>query len=244
MSFGHKSKITFIRKAKSRDEILEEEQDLQDSRGAPPANFVSFLTPEAFGWMNKRRPNAKSSAAKEHIPPSKALMLKQIFRGLDFDGSGEISLDELKEAISYVAGNHLEGEKPIFDDVEKITKFFEAMDTDGSGAVDFNEFLVAMTSQGKDSASTDMNRMQHAFKDFAKKHRRQKLIDRLEDKTLDDLDRLEVLTSVGNPTHSFTHSFIHSFAHILTHLLRKQGNCFHFNTLSPRRQTSIALMSK
>jgi len=191
MSFGHKSsKVTFIRKAKSRQEILEEEQDLVDP--PPPANLVSFLTPEAFSWMNKRRPNAKNSSAKEYIPPSKALMLKQIFRGLDFDGSGEISLDELKEAVTYVADNHTEGENPIFEDVEKVTKFFEAMDTDGSGAVDFNEFLIAMTSQGKDSASTDMNRMQEAFKDFAKIHRRQKLVDRLEDKGLSDLDRLEV----------------------------------------------------
>ncbi len=214
MSFGLRDKITFIRKAKSREEILEEEQDMKDP--PPPANLVSFLTPEAFSWMNKRRPNAKNSSAKEYIPPSKALMLKQIFRGLDFDGSGDIALDELKEAITYVASNHAEGEKPIFEDVQKVTKFFEAMDTDGSGAVDFNEFLIAMTSQGKDSANTDMNRMQHAFKDFAKQHRRQKLIDRLEDRTLGDIERMEVLFLLLLLTHSIIHSIIHSRTHSST----------------------------
>jgi hypothetical protein len=77
---------------------------------------TSYLTPDALRWMNKRRANAGSSVA--HITPSRALQLRAIFRGLDFDGSGEISLDELKEAVQYVADAD-DGGEPLFHNVCK-----------------------------------------------------------------------------------------------------------------------------
>jgi hypothetical protein len=106
---------------------------------------VSFLTPEAISWMNKRRPNA--SNMKKHVNPSRVLQLRAVFNGLDFDGSGELTLEELKEAVDFVSKNN-DGGPPIFEDPEKMKQFFKDMDTDGSGAIDFQEFLVGMTSTG------------------------------------------------------------------------------------------------
>ena len=38
---------------------------------------VSFLTPDAISWMNKRRPNA--SNMKTHVNPSRVLQLRAVF---------------------------------------------------------------------------------------------------------------------------------------------------------------------
>lgn len=65
---------------------------------------VSFLSPEAIKWMNKRKPSARHSTTA-HILPSRAIQLKEIFKGLDFDGSGSIDIHELKEAVEYVANS-------------------------------------------------------------------------------------------------------------------------------------------
>ena len=64
------------------------------------------------------------------------------------------------------------------------------MDADGSGTVDFEEFLLAMTSQGGGNGNNN-DRLQQAFFEFANKHRRQKLIEKLSDSSLSDLQRLE-----------------------------------------------------
>jgi len=158
----------------------------------------SFLSAEALRWMNKRRPcasNSSGSSSKQHVAPSRILQLRSIFKGLDFDGSGEISLEELKQAISYV-GDRNEGGEPLFEDPDKINSFFESMDTDGNGSVDFDEFLVGMTSQ--DDGSNNMARMQQAFFDFANQHRRQMIIDKVADKNIPDLERFEEMIKLFN----------------------------------------------
>jgi hypothetical protein len=64
---------------------------------------MSYLDPNTIAWMNKRRPGAGAGGrAQALITPSRALQLRQIFKGLDFDGSGEISLEEMSDALVYV----------------------------------------------------------------------------------------------------------------------------------------------
>jgi Ca2+-binding EF-hand superfamily protein len=155
-----------------------------------PAPFTSFLSPEAVRWMNRRRPNASSTAAQIHILPSRAIQLKALFKGLDFDGSGSIDIKELKEAVHYVAKNS--GSDPIFKDPKKLTDFFVTMDTDGNGSVDFNEFLVGMTAEGgtNDTASSNA-KVRQIFYDFANSHRRQMMIDRMGNDQVSDTEKLE-----------------------------------------------------
>eukprot|EP01035_Chromulina_nebulosa_P036041 gene36041-48498_t len=66
--------------------------------------MMTFLSPEAIRWMNKRKPSASYGGAA-HILPSRALQLRSIFKGLDVDGSGSIDLNELRDAVGYVAAN-------------------------------------------------------------------------------------------------------------------------------------------
>lgn len=159
---------------------------------------VSFLSADTVRWMNKRKPNAKNSL-RAFVMPARALQLREIFRGLDFDRSGNIDIDELKEAISYVVTASTGDSKaePLFKDPQKIMHFFTAMDTNGDGTVDFDEFLLAMTSQSEEEESNEQTkRLQNAFFDFANKHRRQKIRDFVSDPNQSDLVKYEEMKNL------------------------------------------------
>lgn len=66
-------------------------------------------------------------------------------------------------------------------------EFFVAMDTNHDGTVDFNEFLVAMTSQSSEDSTT--NKLKEAFFEFANHHRRQKILDFVNSSTPSDIEK-------------------------------------------------------
>lgn len=162
---------------------------------------VSFLSPDTVRWMNKRRPDAKNSM-RGHVLPSRALQLREIFRGLDFDGSGNIDIDELTEAIEFVVKSTNSGsgnDEPLFKDPAKIVKFFAAMDTNGDGTVDFNEFLLAMTQQSEGNDSDEQTtRLQNAFFEFANQHRRQKINDFVQNPEFSDQEKYDEMKKLFN----------------------------------------------
>jgi hypothetical protein len=159
-------------------EDVEEDTDKEDEVK------MSFLDPYTISWMNKRRPGTiAGTRAQALITPSRALQLREIFRGLDFDGSGEISLDEMQEALKYV------GETDPSMDVDSICRFFVEMDTDGNGSIDYGEFVAGMSSDTGTMGPEQSAKMQEAFFNFANKHQRQQLIDTINDKSMEDQDR-------------------------------------------------------
>ena len=122
---------------------------------------VSYLDPGTIRWIQKHR-SKKANAFSAFVQPSRAIQLRAIFKGLDFDNSGELSLEELKEAIRYVATSSSSSiGDALFENPEKINQYFESMDIDKNGTVDFNEFLIAMTSEGSGGAANTM-RLQNA----------------------------------------------------------------------------------
>jgi Ca2+-binding EF-hand superfamily protein len=152
---------------------------------------VSFLSGDSVRWMNKRQPHTKHPT-RTRVQPSRALQLREVFRGLDYDNSGSIDIDELQEAVRYVCTSHVPGEEPPFKDPEKLMDFFKSMDANGDGTVDFNEFLVALTSQAS-SGDGDADRLHQAFFDFANQHRRQRILDFVKEKGSTDLDKYREL---------------------------------------------------
>lgn len=169
------------------------EEKSVDPHSIGASKSVSFLPPQTLRWINKRRPASEEETAK-FMTASRALQLRNVFRSLDFDGSGSIELDELKQAINFVAKPR-DGGAPIIDDPDKINKFFESMDLDGNGAVDFNEFLIGMTAQ-EESSSQQVARMQQAFFDFANMHRRQMIIETVEKDVKSDLEKFTELKNL------------------------------------------------
>lgn len=178
MEEHHKTKV---RHHKEKVVAVEEEEE-EDENAA-----VSFLEPDTVRWMNKRRARSKvtfdgttvASDAKPLVTPSQAIYLRSIFKGLDYDNMGHISLAELSAAVKYVSKK---SDGKIFSDPDKIITFFKDMDIDGNGNVDLNEFLIGMTAQssGKDNVMGDKN-LQKSFSDFATLHRRKKILANLTD---------------------------------------------------------------
>ena len=104
--FGNNTSITQARRREVKRVALREDDSssashllrADDTDLVKEGNKVSFLKPDAVRWMNARRPNAAHSK-KEYISANRIIQLRSIFRGLDFDASGELSLVELKEAV-------------------------------------------------------------------------------------------------------------------------------------------------
>jgi len=65
------------------------------------------------------------------VSPSEVKELSTLFKQLDTDGSGTLTLDELIKG--------LDG----FDNKEKLIEVLEGADTNGSGDINYSEFLAA-----------------------------------------------------------------------------------------------------
>lgn len=163
-----------------------------DTKQSIQTKAVSFLSGDTLRWMSKHR--KKNGTTFNIVAPSRALQIRSIFRGLDFDNSGSISLQELKEAVLFVGNS----KTSVIENPEKINKFFESMDTDGDGTVDYNEFLLGMTATQNDSAgNTSSNaKLQQAFCEFANQHRRQLIIEHMNDTKVPDIERYNQLHKI------------------------------------------------
>jgi len=174
-------------------EEIRRHEDQQNRRA------FSFLSADAVRWIQKHKP-AASSGTKNFIPPSRVLQLRAIFRGLDFDGSGEIDLKELKDAVKYVASQDSGTAPPIFENPDQLVQIFEDMDIDKNGNVDFDEFLIGMTSEvaSKQAGGVSGVRMQNAFFDFANQHRRSTIADKISNDSLGSQERYNELRKLYN----------------------------------------------
>ena len=175
------------------DEEIKRHEEQQNRRA------FSFLSADAVRWIQMHKP-AASSGTKNFIPPSRVLQLRAIFRGLDFDGSGEIDLKELKDAVKYVASQDSGTAPPIFDNPDQLVQIFENMDIDKNGNVDFDEFLIGMTSEvaSKQAGGVSGVRMQNAFFDFANQHRRSTIADKIANDSLSTQERYNELRKLYN----------------------------------------------
>lgn len=59
--------------------------------------------------------------------------LGKLFRQLDENGDGVLSIDEIRKGLSQSSNSNF----------EEVTKVINSMDTDGSGKIDYTEFLAA-----------------------------------------------------------------------------------------------------
>jgi Ca2+-binding EF-hand superfamily protein len=178
------------------DNLMLTEAEIEAHKEHQNRRAFSYLTPDAIRWMQKRRPAADSSA-KNFIPPMRVLQLRSIFRGLDFDGSGEIDISELKDAVRFVAKADTGSGPPLIEKPEEIVELFESMDIDKNGTVDFDEFLMGMTSSSA-SGSIGSAKMANAFYDFANQHRRQTIVEKVTDTKLNTLERYDELRKLYN----------------------------------------------
>lgn len=79
----------------------------------------------------------KALAAEAMPESSTAGLLRSAFAAFDTDGSGSISIEELRHALTTMG-------EPLSD--AEVDALFRVVDSDGSGTVDYAEFAAAMSS--------------------------------------------------------------------------------------------------
>ncbi|KAK7392740.1 hypothetical protein VNO78_21187 [Psophocarpus tetragonolobus] len=92
-----------------------------------------------FSAMNKLKKIAIRVIA-ESLSEEEIAGLKEMFRMIDTDNSGQISLEELKNGLERVGS--------VLKDSE-ITWLMQAADVDNSGTIDYGEFIAAMLHLNK-----------------------------------------------------------------------------------------------
>jgi calcium-dependent protein kinase len=92
-----------------------------------------------FSAMNKLKKMALRVIA-ERLSEEEIGGLKELFRMLDADNSGTITLDELKEGLKRVGSELMESE---------IKDLMDAADIDNNGTLDYGEFIAATVHLNK-----------------------------------------------------------------------------------------------
>ncbi|GJN18341.1 hypothetical protein PR202_gb05492 [Eleusine coracana subsp. coracana] len=112
---------------------------------------------------------AKDLVVAENLSDEEIMGLKEMFRSLDTDNSGTITLDELRSGLPKLGTKISESE---------IRQIMEAADVDGNGTIDYAEFI---------SATMHLNRLEKedhilkAFEYFDKDHSGYITVDELEE---------------------------------------------------------------
>jgi len=83
--------------------------------------------------------------AREHLSKEQIFEFKQAFDIFDQDGGGDISTRELGRVMKLL------GQNPTR---EELAKIIEEVDVDGSGTIDFDEFLIMMVMQIEEEGKT------------------------------------------------------------------------------------------
>ncbi|OIT29860.1 PREDICTED: calcium-dependent protein kinase 20-like [Nicotiana attenuata] len=92
-----------------------------------------------FSAMNKLKKIAIRVIA-ENLSGEEIAGLKQMFKMIDADNSGHITLEELKKGLEKVGANLKDSE---------INSLMQAADMDNSGTIDYGEFIAAMLHLNK-----------------------------------------------------------------------------------------------
>lgn len=92
-----------------------------------------------FSAMNKLKKIAIRVIA-ENLSEEEIAGLKEMFKMIDSDNSGQITLEELKKGLERVGANLKDSE---------INSLMQAADVDNSGTIDYGEFMAAMLHLNK-----------------------------------------------------------------------------------------------
>ncbi|KAA8516841.1 hypothetical protein F0562_017341 [Nyssa sinensis] len=104
-----------------------------------PLDSAVLTRLKQFSAMNKLKKIAIRVIA-ESLSEEEIAGLKEMFKMIDTDNSGQITLEEMKKGLERVGANLKDSE---------ISGLMQAADTDNSGTIDYGEFVAAMLNLNK-----------------------------------------------------------------------------------------------
>ncbi|EGR31209.1 hypothetical protein IMG5_115710, partial [Ichthyophthirius multifiliis] len=116
----------------------------------------------------------KSHGKEDYIDfkDDEILLLRNYFRSLDSDGGGSIGVEELEDPLIALG---------LAQNREEVQKLIDQVDQDGSGDIEFTEFLTIMSSvQKNDKNKKNDDSEKSAIFDFFKKMMTGKLEDEMD----------------------------------------------------------------
>lgn len=118
-------------------------------------NALSAL--QGFRADQKLKQAAFTYIASQLISKSEKERLAKIFKAIDKNGDGKLSKDEILEGYEEHFGKHL--------DEDELDNLFNSVDIDGSGFIDYSEFIMATMNEKKNISE---EKLRASFKTFDK----------------------------------------------------------------------------
>ncbi|CAA2991956.1 calcium-dependent kinase 17-like [Olea europaea subsp. europaea] len=126
---------------------IKEDGDAPDT----PLDNVVLDKLKQFRAMNKFKKVALRLVIAGCLSEEEIIGLKQMFKGMDTDKSGTITLEELKQGLANQGTKSSE---------YKAKQLMEAADADGNGTIDYEEFITATMHLNR------MDREEHLYTAF------------------------------------------------------------------------------
>jgi calmodulin len=121
-----------------------------------PIEIIDPLATKKLGAVMRSLINDPTEA---RLTPEQIQEFRETFTLFDKDGDGTITIRELRDVMLSL------GQNPTQHELDDI---FQASDFDGSGNLDFPEFLALMTRKKNDTYSEEMTSLLEAFEVFDK----------------------------------------------------------------------------
>ena len=112
---------------------------------------------QSFNANSKLKQATYAFIAAQLLNKQEKEQIDKVFRAMDLNGDGKLSKDEIQGGFAQYFGKSLND--------KEVDEMFDKVDADGSGAIDYSEFVVA-TMNEKNLLSN--NKLQTAFKMFDK----------------------------------------------------------------------------
>ncbi|KAF5460599.1 hypothetical protein F2P56_020458 [Juglans regia] len=125
---------------------MREDGDVSDK----PLDIAVLTRMKQFRAMNKLKKVALKVIA-ENLSEEEIIGLKEMFKSMDTDNSGTVTLEELKVGLPKLGTKLSESE---------VRQLMEAADVDGNGTIDYIEFITATMHMNR------MDREDHLYKAF------------------------------------------------------------------------------
>jgi calcium-dependent protein kinase len=136
---------------------IQEANKLQNEAVSSDVAMNALTNLQSFNANSKLKQATYAFIASQLLNKQEKEQIDKVFRAMDLNGDGKLSKDEIQQGFAQYFGRSLND--------REVDEMFEKVDADGSGAIDYSEFVVATMNE---KSLLSNNKLQTAFKMFDK----------------------------------------------------------------------------